>query len=156
MKPGALLALTLHSNVGYCAGHPGDIAPDYGSWRLSESRLLGPRFVGFENELIAMLDRLKPRLVVMQVAIGNGIAQDGGSLARQQFGMMAYCAGECHRARVQLREVTAGDVRRDVLGKQDVGAWCRANGFRPGDNLQADALALWKHTCAVQQRLAQY
>lgn len=158
--PGGILALDLSGTVGWAAGHPGQ-TPACGTWRLSTSPRLGPRFVGYENELIDALERWKPRLVVMEAPL-PAMRQGSTDVARQQFGLAAYTEGECERARVQLREQPAHMVRKAVLGyaptggtekiKAEIVAWCHAQGWSPPDHNAGDALVLWAYSCLMERR----
>jgi Holliday junction resolvasome RuvABC endonuclease subunit len=149
---GGILCLDLSSTVGAAYGHKGDARPWSTSWRLAKGSQLGPRFVGFENELIRALDDFRPRRVVMEAPL-PAAQQASTFVARQQFGLAAYCEGVCCRADVDCREMPANVVRKAVLGrvptggadriKAEIMAWCRAQGWNPCDHNCGDALVLW-------------
>lgn len=127
----------------------------FGTWHLPATKLLGPRFVAFENELIAAFGRFRPRLCVMEAPL-HAYRQGSTNVARQQLGLAAYVDGEGHRARVQVREEQANTARKAVLGcgrfdsseaaKAAAIAWCRAQGWMAGDDHQADALVLLRYS----------
>ena len=158
MKPGGIFALDLSGTVGWCFGHPGDLVPLFGTWHLSESRLLGPRYVSYENELIAALRLFKPKLVVMEAPLPSK-SQGSTNVARQQFGLAAYTEGECWRNQTRLTEQAASSVRKGVLGrgtfsvgtaKSHVIAYCKAQGWAVPDDNAADACLLWAFACGVR------
>lgn len=173
VRTGGILTLDLSSVVGWAYGHPGDDAPVFGTWHLSTSRLLGPRYVSYENELIACLNLYMPRLVVMEAPLPS-IRQGSTNVARQQFGLAAYTEGECHRFHVQLREQPAHMVRKAVLGRGSFGEpdpanprrrvngranaksavmeWCQAQGWNVPDDNAADACVLWRYSCEIESR----
>lgn len=164
MRACRILALDLGSWVGWAFGALGDNRPSFGTWHLPETRLRGPRYVAYENELIAALRRFQPTVVVMAAPL-NRKAKGGQAAARQQLGLAAYTEGECCRARVQLREVHEATARKDVLGrgrfpvggaKPAAMAWAAASGFDVSDDHQADTLVLWTHACGVQDRIERY
>ena len=163
-RPGGIFCLDLSSVCGFAVGHIGDLVPSFGSWHLSESSLLGPKFVSFENELIAALERLRPSICVMEAPL-PAMSQGTTNVARLQFGLAAITEAECWRARVQVRETAASTARKQVIGqgrwakgtaKDHVLAWCRTQGWNPPDDHAGDALVLWRHTCGVQDRLRRY
>ena len=161
MTIGGLLCFDLSGTVGFAYGHVGDLMPTFGSWHLSDSSLLGARYTSFENELIAAIERFRPRVIIMEAPLPSS-AQGTTNVARQQFGLAAYVEGEAFRARIQVREVPASTVRKEVLGKgrfasgtakAAVMAFCKGKGWNVSDDHQADALILWLYSCDVQRRL---
>ena len=95
--------------------------PAFGTWHLADSHLLGLKFVSFENELIAAIKPLQPRLIVMEAPLPS-MSQASTNVARLQFGMAAYVEGEAHRACVQIREQTASTARKAVISR---GRWTK-------------------------------
>ena len=157
-----ILALDLSGTCGWAFGCDGDLVPAFGSWQLSESSLLGPKFVAYENELIAALERLRPRLCVMEAPL-PAMSQGSTNVARLQFGLAAITEAECWRARVQVREQAASTARKAVIGqgrwakgtaKHHVIAYCRSQGWSVSDDHQADALILLAFSHRVQRERA--
>lgn len=158
VRQGGIFALDLSGIVGWAYGHAGQNAsPEFGTWRLPEGPRLGPKYVGYENELIAALEKFKPKLVVMEAPLPS-MRQGSTNVARQQFGLAAYTEGECCRARIQLREQAASTVRKAVMGqgrfptgtaKEHVIAWCREQGWMVQDDNAADACVLWAYSCKI-------
>lgn len=157
---GGILALDLSGIVGWCYGRIDDVLPLFGTWHLSESKLLGPRYVAFENELIDALDRFQPKLVIAEAPLPSN-RQGSTNVARQQFGLAAYVEGECWRRQIECREQPAHQVRKTVLGKGSFGsseaakaqvlAYARAQGWKVPDHNAADACVLWRYACFVRR-----
>lgn len=159
---GGILALDLSGSCGFAHGHAGsNELPAFGTWHLPPGAWLGPKFVAYENELIAALEGLQPKLVLMEAPLPAS-RQGSTNVARQQFGLAAITEAECCRARVVLREQPAHMVRKAVLGRGAFGgsepakaaviAWCRAQGYCVTDDHQADALVLFRFACMAQNR----
>jgi Holliday junction resolvasome RuvABC endonuclease subunit len=154
---GGVLTLDLASIVGWAYGHKGE-RPSSGTWIL-RGHQLGPRFVGFENELIRAIETYRPRLIVMEAPLPP-TRQASTFVARQQFGLAAYVEGEGCRAGIDVREMPFDTVRKAVLGRGRFGgtdqakaavlAWCRAQGWNPSDHNAADAIVLWAFATGIR------
>jgi len=160
LRQHGVLCLDLGSVVGWSYGHIGGAMPAFGSWHLADTTLHGPRYVSYENELISALDRLRPRLVVMEAPLHSG-QHKGDKAARLAFGLVAYTEGECHRSSVQVREQAASTARKAVIGqgrwskgtaKDHVMAYCKLRGWPVPDHHAGDALVLLEYSLMIEAR----
>lgn len=146
--PGGVLALDLSLRTGWAYGHD-HAAPVHGVWVLGKTADLGAVFSGLAGELQDAIAVLAPSVVLMEAPLPPQ-AQTAAISARLQFGLAAVTEMICHEAGVPCEEERAQTVRKLVLGhsrveKQDIMDWCGAEGYRPAEHNDGDALVLLRY-----------
>lgn len=149
-----ILALDLSLNTGWAQIHTtGRIC--HGVWELPRLRS------GLGKCLSALADKLEQTLVMapMEViyesplSLGALVMATGEQQVRLIYGLCAVVEMIAHEQGVPVTEASADDARKKVLGmrrpakgrdaiKRTVIQWCRASGFDPYDDNDADALVL--------------
>ncbi len=141
-----ILALDLATHTGWAVGPRGRRAAASGVLKL-------PAPVSWGAPMCALIDWAADTCTVFDVAeIWLEAAMPASRQVNDRSARLAfYLAGAMHtfgyRRDVPIREAHAATVRARVVGngrakKDDVAAWCRAQGYAPADHNAADALAL--------------
>lgn len=147
---GNVLALDLASTTGWCMG-PLGAKPGHGAISL--------RGLEHVNRQAALRDWIEDTekvagrftaIVVEAAIVGAFSSQDAERLTIALHGMVELWAFD---ARIPFVAVAASTVRKAMLGrgsfpkgqaKPEVVRWCRAAGFEPRTDDDADAILLWK------------
>lgn len=148
---GPVLTLDLAKKLGWCAGVPGD-RPHYGTVEL-RGHTHGAVYGALVDWLEDAIRLHRPAEIVAEAPLvrGDHAGMDAGRLA---LGMIAHLELVCHDHSIRLLEEHVSRTRKAVMGrgnfakgtaKQEVLAWCRAQGYAPPDDNSADALVLWRH-----------
>lgn len=151
-----LLALDLSLNCGWAC--PADTSKGYawGVWKLPR---LWAGLGKILSCLAATLEKHVKELAITEIIyesplpLGAIAAATGEPQARLIYGLCAVVEMIAHEQGVPVTEASADDARKKVLGmrrpakgrdaiKRTVIQWCRASGFDPYDDNDADALVL--------------
>ncbi len=157
MRPVRILALDLSGNTGWCFGAAGDAAPRLGSVQLGRN--------GYDNGAIAAalcdwladaITTFAPSTVLYEAPLPRG-QHSGVQAGRILLGLAMVTELVCFRREVDCREAHVSTVRAQTVGrgnckKEDVAAWCTAQGWRFPDLDAADAAALWAYGVKVAMR----
>ncbi len=118
----------------------------------------GPYFLGFENVVCDLLDRLKPRAVAYEAAIaahkgGKKGKGEGIEAVRRLVGKAAVLEMRCADQDIPCFEIHNGTVKKQFAGngraeKSDMVDACILRGWTPPDPNAADAAAVLE--CAVR------
>lgn len=152
------MALDLARTVGWAAGIPGE-TPRMDAVTLAKgSSDYGAIGAALDDWLTRMLDTIQPTLLVFEAPLPfhKGIAAGRIALG---LAMVTEMAG--YRRKITTRECGPSTVRARVLGngrakKEEVVAWCKAQGWNPKTHDTADAAALWVLACRVRQGTATF
>lgn len=153
-----LLALDLATNTGWCAGD-GSSDPELGTVRMpSTGEEIGPFGDFFERWLNIKLDELQPSMVMFEAPLlpGAKIGDDGHlvkaptsiATTRKLQGLAWSVEVQCHRRRLEVREVYGATVKKELSGsgrgqKPDMMAAARRCGLAPKSFDEADAFGVW-------------
>jgi Holliday junction resolvasome RuvABC endonuclease subunit len=157
-RPPLTLALDLSTKMGWGCGRAG-AAPDYGTMLLPAgggAGGLGRVYAAAEQALDDLFAVQHFERVIMEAPLPPA-AQTQAHTARVQLGLAAVVDLWCFGRDIPVTEAAATTVRAKVLGmgrakKADVIAWCQAQGWDPGDNNAADALALLAYAQGVRRQ----
>lgn len=147
---GTILTLDLATNYGFCAGRPDDAHPRFGHSRLpSTGDDIGAFAAAYEDEFGALIEELRPRLVVFEMPILP--KKTALVTVRKLNGLVWETERICHRRRIRCREGRASSVKNFFVGtgraeKSDTIAMCRRYGWAVKTDDEADACALWAYT----------
>lgn len=150
-----ILALDLATNTGYALGAPG-ARPSSGVHRIGRPHdTLGAFADDFERWLGTVIERLRPSVIYYEAPImAAGVTTPETAIKLQ--GLAYHVNLLAYRARVRCRPAHMQTVRVHFCGKgraerktikgliEDA---CRRRGWKPGDDNEADALALWDWAC---------
>lgn len=148
--PRPVLCLDPARSLGWCAGIPG-MRPEHGTIELrgrSQGALYGD-LVRWMRELIR---RHQPATLVVEAPLGES---KGAGATRTAYGLAATLHMLAFEQGIAIAEEPAWRTRRAVMGrsgfapeeaKAAVIAWCRAQGFAPANDDEADAILLFKQT----------
>lgn len=167
MVMGSILTLDLSGVVGWAFGpiSSDEVTPLCGAWVLPKVGGLGAKMAAFENELMMAIDFHQPTHIVMEAPL-PAKGQASTMVALQQFGLaaMTECVG--YRFDIQVQQVAASTVRKDVIGtgrfttgtaKAAVMAYCQSQGWKVPDHNAADACITLKYAArklAARERLS--
>jgi crossover junction endodeoxyribonuclease RuvC len=150
---GGLLALDLGTHMGWalrsasCAITSG--TNHYKPGRFEGAGMAFVRFGGWLNEI----HRSEP----IGAMVFEEVRAHAGTLAAQVYGgFLAHLTAWCERQAVPYLGVPVATIKRHATGKgnaskDEVIAAMRTRGFRPGDDNEADALALL--SWAIEQKI---
>lgn len=160
-------AFDLATATGVADGRVGDAAPRLWTWYLDDSGGERPaRLAHLDKFLAAYFDKFKPDVVVYERPLG--IAAIAGMMKNKIFitnektlGLLRGAIGvlearACAAGVPQIIDVGIQEARKHLCGQArfpEGGAKaatiraCRALGWAPEDDNQADAAALWSLTC---------
>lgn len=155
-----VLCLDLARKLGWCVGIPG-ARPHYGTVEL-RGATHGAVYASLVDWLEDAIRLHRPAEIIAEAPLvrGDHAGMDAGRLA---LGMIAHLELVAHDHSIRLLEEHVSRTRKHVIGrgnfargtaKSEVMAWCRANGFDPGDDNAADAIVLWKHVEQLRTRSA--
>ena len=152
------LGLDLSTRTGWACGRVG-AAPDHGTLELPAglgTGGLGRVFAALERGLDDLHAIQHFERVIMEAPLPPA-AQSQAHTARMQLGLAAVVELWCYGRDILVTEAAAPTVRAKVLGngrakKADVIAWCIARGWQPGDDNQADALALLAYAQGIRRQ----
>nr|WP_246521921.1 DUF3631 domain-containing protein [Neoroseomonas terrae] len=142
-RPRPVLALDLARKFGWCAGVPG-AHPEYGTVEL-QGRAHGVVYSDLIRWIHALIRQHHPAEIAIEAPLGSG----GSSTTRLACGLAAHLQLIAHQEGIPVREEPVWRTRREVLGRSDFPAgtakseavaWCRANGFAPGDDNAAEVI----------------
>lgn len=162
-----LLALDLASTLGYAVGTPGGVIA-HGSFKLPST---GCEIGTFGDAYWRWLDSALSRWSVGEVVFESPILPGKTNLTtlRKLYGLTLVTEMAAGRRHIPVREANLSSIRVHFLGvarapasvpKPERRAWikeatitqCRRLGFRPVDDNDADALALFSYTLAQKDR----
>lgn len=143
--PRTLLALDLGSHCGWAAlPRSGRIASGTGVFKPDHFSGAGMVFLRFER----FLGELNRDAGPFAVVVFEEVRAHAGTLAAQIYGgFLAHLTARCERHGTPYLGVPVATIKRHATGKGDarkpeVIAAMEAKGFKPGDDNEADALAL--------------
>lgn len=149
---GGTLSLDVASKTGWAYGSPGE-APQHGVFTLpSTGDDLGRFGVTFLQWLTAKIQQLRPREIVFEAPILP--RQTNINTTRKLHGLALLVELACSLEAVPCSEISNSEWRRQFLGpyyppkptrddlKRAVIAACRAMGWNPSSDDDADALGL--------------
>ena len=147
-KARPILTLDLARKLGWCAGVPGG-HPEYGTVEL-QGRSHGVVYADLIRWLHALIRQHHPAEIAIEAPLGS---TQGLSTTRLAYGLAAHLHLMAYQHGITVREEPVWRTRREVIGrsyfpagtaKSEVIAWCRSQGFAPGDDNAADAIVLFK------------
>jgi len=152
-----VLCLDLARRLGWCAGVPG-ARPHYGVVEL-RGHTHGAVYAALVDWIEDAIRLHQPAEIVAEAPLVRGQHQgmDAGRLA---LGMIAHLELVAHDHGIRLLEEHVSRTRKAVMGrgnfakgtaKDEVLAWCRAQGYEPPDHNAADAVVLWRHVEMLRQ-----
>ena len=146
--PRRILSLDLSLSVGWAFGADHE-TPLHGVWTLGKSANLGRVLSGLAGELQDAIAVHRPDVIILEAPL-PAQRQASTLVARIQFGLAAVAEMIAHEQDVLCEEERADIVRKMVLGKprvdkQTVIEWCRAQGWKPATDHDADALVLLRY-----------
>lgn len=154
-----VLGLDLSTRTGWALGRDFE-KPRHGVWLLGKMTDMGRCLSCLAGELEDALTVFRPALVIVEAPLPPQ-AQTAMSTARLQFGLAGVAQMVCYEADTRCEDVRADEVRKLVLGRPraEKGAiikWCRAQGWDPAEDNDADALMLlrYRHTLARSKVMA--
>lgn len=151
---GSLLALDLGTHMGWALrSRSGAISSGTNHYRPGRFEGAGMAFVRFGG----WLDDLSRHGGPLASVVFEEVRAHAGTLAAQVYGgFLAHLTAWCERKAAPYLGVPVATIKRHATGKgnapkDDVIAAMRRQGFAPGDDNEADALALlaW----AIEQRI---
>lgn len=151
---GPLLALDLGTHMGWALrSRSGAISSGTNHYRPGRFEGAGMAFVRFGG----WLDDVSRNGGPLASVVFEEVRAHAGTLAAQAYGgFLAHLTAWCERNSVPYLGVPVATIKRHATGKgnapkDEVIAAMRARGFTPGDDNEADALALlgW----AIEQRI---
>ena len=152
-----ILALDLASVTGWCHGVPGATrSPRIGVIRLRPNSATGAAYgvigAGMEEWLCDLIPVIQPQLIIYEAPL---LRHKGAAAARIALGLAMIVETVAHQFAVRAAENHAGNTRRLVMGKgnptkDEIVAWCLAQGWNPPTHDAADAALLWRLACDVQ------
>lgn len=156
----SILALDVATCVGWAFGGAGD-QPASGTFRCPSTGDDSGRFLeGYARWLTAKIRELGPKEVVFEAPILP--RQTNITTLRKLYSLAGMTEFVCVLEGVACTEITAGEWRRAFLGmhypksgtrdelKRAVISGCRALGWNPVDDNEADAMAIWHVAVSVR------
>ena len=143
-----ILALDLATSTGWAAGKPCG-SPTYGTFKIKKGRP-GQRFRQMAQEVIALIQQFQPTHVAYEEQFVGGKLTGPG--LQTLFGFRAAAMMACENQGISPESFTPSQIRSHFLhssklkrteAKQETIAQCRAIGWTPANDDEADALALW-------------
>jgi hypothetical protein len=153
---GSLLALDLGTHMGWALrSRSGVISSGTNHYKPGRFEGAGMAFVRFGG----WLDEVSRNGGPLASVVFEEVRAHAGTLAAQVYGgFLAHLTAWCERKSVPYLGVSVGTIKRHATGKgnaskDEVIAAVRRRGFNPGDDNEADALALldW----AISQRIGE-
>jgi hypothetical protein len=142
---GSLLALDLGSRTGWALrSASGAITSGTNLYKPGRFEGAGMAFVRFEG----WLNDIARHSPLLGAVVFEEVRAHAGTLAAQVYGgFLAHLTAWCERHAVPYLGVSVGTIKRHATGKgnaskDEVIAAVRKCGFMPGDDNEADALAL--------------
>ncbi len=143
-----ILTLDLGTTTGFAVGRPG--ASSSGSWPLKPARgeSAGMRGVKF----IRQLDKLQSELGISFVFYEE-VKRHAGTYAAQVYGGLAQTLMTwCVQNNVEYAGVPVGTIKKWATGKGNADKAAMMNaarcwGYEPGDDNEADAIAIFEMKC---------
>jgi Holliday junction resolvasome RuvABC endonuclease subunit len=139
-----LLTLDLGTTTGFAVGSSGHMI--MGTWSLKPSRYDGGgmRFVKFR----ARLDEIYNAYPITHVFYEEVRRHAGTDAAHVYGGLMATLTAWCEERSIPYRGLPVGTIKKHFTGngnasKQLMIAECERRGFRPKDDNEADAIAVF-------------
>lgn len=138
------LALDLGTNTGFCIGErPGALVSGTQSFKPGRYDGGGIRFVRFRK----WLDELQEGFPIRRVVFEEVRRHAGTDAAHVYGGLLAVLTSWCEENGIAYEGVPVQAIKKHVTGKGNadkdaVIAGVRKFGFSPGDDNEADALAL--------------
>lgn len=145
----AVLALDLSTNVGWACSLPG-APPKFGTIKTPGQGEVGAAMAALLDHMADTCRVFAPDRIVMEAPL-PAQAQTNARTARLQIGLAGAVELFAYRWAIPVQEAPASTVRAEMLRgarpakggmKPAVIAWCRAQGWQPGDDNAADALML--------------
>lgn len=146
---GGILALDLATRTGWAAWTPGESAPRHGRRDLGRGRQLGSFIHGARMWLETLIQMERPAIVAYEAPILPQKTSQGA--VRKLMGLVCEVEAACVGCRSEAVEVRASAARRFFTGdgggkraevKARVIGQCRALGWQPASDDEADALAV--------------
>lgn len=152
-----VLALDLGSATGWACGVPGT-KPVMGAVKLGIAGNYGSIGGALHTWLWDAIDIHKPGYIVFEAPLPSHRGIAAGRIALG-LAMMVETVG--YQAEIMTRECAVKTVRKRIIGtgnadKEDVMAWCQAQGWKPPTHDAADAAALWELACRVRLGKARF
>jgi Holliday junction resolvasome RuvABC endonuclease subunit len=157
------LALDLATETGFCVGaaDTGEV-PTLGHVRMpSTGPDVGQFLAAWQDWLDAKVCEVEPTLIIFEAPILPSETQM--STTRKLQGLAGVTEMVCHRAGIEVAELTTSTVKKGLTGngrasKSDMVRACRAYGFNPHTYIkkgeessdEADAFGIW--LCALRLR----
>jgi hypothetical protein len=148
-----ILALDLATRTGFACGRPSDSVPPYsGSRRLaSPGASMGAVFKDCRTWLSAFLEAHPVQLIVFEAP--HFAPKSNIGTLRTLIGLAAIVEELAYSGGYDVREAAVADVRRHFIGanlkrkaaKEATIDNCYRLGWKPTDDNEADALALWHY-----------
>lgn len=143
-----ILALDLAESTGWAAGKPCG-SPTYGTFKIKKGRP-GQRFRQMAQEIIALIQQFEPTHVAFEEQfVGKKLT---GAGLQTLFGWRAAAMMACENQGIAPEPYETSKIRTHFLytsnlkreeAKAETIAQCRAIGWNPANDDEADALALW-------------
>lgn len=140
----SLLALDLGTKTGYAFGAPGCIVSGTEDFKANKFAGGGMRFLQFRR----WLDRFKEAPGLTEVVYEGVRAHAGVDAAHVYGGFMATLTQWCEVQNIPYQGVPVGTIKKYWTGngnakKEQMIAAAEALGFKPKDDNEADAIALF-------------
>lgn len=147
MRPATrpILALDLGTTTGWALNQPGGpVASGTVSFKPSRYDGGGMRYVRFR----AWLDQINQTIGSIQTIYYEEVRRHAGTDAAHIYGGFLACLSAwCEEHHIAYQGVPVGTIKRHITGKGNAGkemvmTAVRARGHAPGDNNEADAIAI--------------
>lgn len=161
-RPGGVLALDLSLHTGWAYAHGFD-GPISGVWNLGRVAELGRALSGLAGEVEAAITLYEPATIIFEAPLTMG-GQTSNANLRLLVGAAGVVEMIAYEAGIKCLEEAVDTVRKAVIGfcrqkktdpkgwvKQCVFNWAVAEGFKPADNNESDALALLRYMLTMQR-----
>ena len=140
-----ILALDIGCKMGWAIGlGVGDVVSGTKEFRNGRHEGGGMRWLQFREWLAHMHDKHGPLDAIFYEEVRR---HEGVDAAHAYGGFQAHLAAWCEASSVPYQGVPVGTIKKAATGKGNAGkavmiAAMRARGYQPGDDNEADALAL--------------
>jgi hypothetical protein len=155
-----ILALDLATTSGWAYGPPG-ATPTSGSIRFASAGASHEAIFASAVEWTTQVcDSRRPDVIVWEAPLATSFKRGSTNASTTALlyglpavvGTAAYCCGYYNLLKADTRAVRLhfiGKNPRRIIAKRMVIEQCKAMGWSPKDDNEADALATWHYTCSL-------
>jgi Holliday junction resolvasome RuvABC endonuclease subunit len=156
MVPDSILTLDIATTTGWANYRVSSRELLSGTFRLPKTAEDIGRFASeYWDRLAVLCGQTEPDIVIFEAPVLPPRTQI--TTLRKLYGLAAVTEMYCHRDKIQCREAHNGTVRKHFIGKSTragrdqlkamVMVACKARGWSPADDNEADALAILDWWC---------